>query len=745
MSGIWMMLLMSVITLFGCGDLTEDLNTKSDSKRDTTPKYSIQNKEREVTGPTTEECRWEKVTQIGEQKTTKKYSYTLKRSLKGIEEYRKDVSGFDYKHKDNNPIERGESSEVRTEDGVAKISGRTDKLSGNKENGFETDKVVMPYEFYHEKLEFNDGDVSVVFDFEEVSFSDKVTKVDPITSPVTGKEAARLSNTISTRYIGYAQDASESVILLMEKGVTITSEDFVEGSCKETPTNSKVSAYFLYRINKSDGTHEDYSVEVGDDREATVKPLWTSVETSKSQTTASVNKSQTGSSDKSTSKDGFEISWKRYSYDSKATVTLPGSTQENLLQTVEPEGWTAKFRGKTYTIPRPTYSVSNDKGSVSGGSEVNGYYVYDYANGYTYTRGNNSQTFTPKGVIKVKVETRVTDEGFVEGSCKETPTNSKVSAYFLYRINKSDGTHEDYSVEVGDDREATVKPLWTSVETSKSQTTASVNKSQTGSSDKSTSKDGFEISWKRYSYDSKATVTLPGSTQENLLQTVEPEGWTAKFRGKTYTIPRPTYSVSNDKGSVSGGSEVDGYYVYNYANGYTYTRGNNSQTFTPKGTIKVKKSDPTFFPEEWGLLKNIKQTVANNKNHNGFVYTWLLEFENDVKLPVVIAPGSINPDWHFEYAEVTTVSNYNGGTYDKATNTWICTTASDKPNQMVWSRNSKEKANKDYSVARNQNWDEGRTVDGHPSTQTSRYQLTINNGRLTAKDTYTGRDMGSWK
>ena len=559
MISAWMVLFMSVITLFGCGDLTEDLNTKSDSKRDTTPKYSIQNKEREVTGPTTEECRWEKVTQIGEQKTTKKYSYTLKRSLKGIEEYRKDVSGFDYKHKDNNPIERGESSEVRTEDGVAKISGRTDKLSGNKENGFETDKVVMPYEFYHEKLEFNDGDVSVVFDFEEVSFSDKVTKVEPITSPVTGKEAARLSNTISTRYIGYNQDASESVILLMEKGVTITSEDFVEGSCKETPTNSKVSAYFLYRINKSDGTHEDYSVEVGDDREATVKPLWTSVETSKSQTTASVNKSQTGSSDKSTTKDGFEISWKRYSYDSKAIVTLSGSTQENLLQTVEPEGWTAKFRGKTYTIPRPTYSVSNDKGSVSGGSEVDGYYVYDYANGYTYTRGNNSQTFTPKGVIK------------------------------------------------------------------------------------------------------------------------------------------------------------------------------------------VKKSDPTFFPEEWGLLKNIKQTVANNKNHNGFVYTWLLEFENDIVLPVVIASGSINPDWHFEYAEQTSVKTYNGGTYDKASNTWIATTASDKPNQMVWSRNSKEKANKDYSVARNQNWDEGRTVDGHPSTQTSRYQLTINNGRLTAKDTYTGRDMGSWK
>ena len=64
---------------------------------------------------------------------------------------------------------------------------------------------------------------------------------------------------------------------------------------------------------------------------------------------------------------------------------------------------------------------------------------------------------------------------------------------------------------------------------------------------------------------------------------------------------------------------------------------------------------------------------------------------------------------------------------------------------MVWSRYSKEKANKDYQIAASQNWDEGRLVDGHPSTQTSRYELTVVDGRLTARDTYNGNNLGSWK
>ena len=741
-----MMLLMSVMMLFGCGDLTEDLNTKSDSKRDNTPKYSVQNKEREVTGPTTEECSFEKITMVGDQKTSKKYTFTLRRSLKGIEEYRKDVSSFEYTHKDNNPVSRGESAEVRTEDN-AKVYGRTDNLGAKKVNGFESDEITTSYDFYHEKLVFNDGDVEVVFDYEDVGFTDKVTEVKQITSPVTGKEAARLNNTIATRYIGYSQDASESVVLLMEKGVTIVSEDFVTSTEKETVTDNTVTAYILYRVEKSDGTHEDYPLEFSDSRDGKEDNPWTVIQASNSQTTSYVQKSDAGSTDKSDNKDGATAKWKRYKYVLTSVTTFPdGTTKDNVVRTTEPEGWEITFRGKTHTFKRPTYSQTNTRGSVSGGSEVSGYKVYDFVDKFSYSRGSNTKNFSPKGTIKVKEEVRIISEDFVTSTEKETVTDNTVTAYILYRVEKSDGTHEDYPLEFSDSRDGKEDNPWTVIQASNSQTTSYVQKSDAGSTDKSDNKDGATAKWKRYKYVLTSVTTFPdGTTKDNVVRTTEPEGWEITFRGKTHTFKRPTYSQTNTRGSVSGGSEVSGYKVYDFVDKFSYSRGSNTKNFSPKGTIKVKKSEPTFFPEEWGTLLNAKQTVANNRNHNSFVYTWLLEFENDVVLPVVIASGSTDPDWHFEYAEKTSVKTYNGGTYDKATNTWIATTASDKPNQMVWSRNSKEKANKDYSVARNQNWDEGHTVDGHPSTQTSRYQLTVKNGILTAKDTYTGRNMGSWK
>jgi hypothetical protein len=316
-------------------------------------------------------------------------------------------------------------------------------------------------------------------------------------------------------------------------------------------------------------------------------------------------------------------------------------------------------------------------------------------------------------------------------------------------VNKSDGSHDDYSLEFSDSREASVDPAWSSDQSSNTQTTSSAQKANAGSTTKNgTDKNGATATWTRYSYTGTSVTTLAdGSKKNNVIRTVEPEGWKITFRGKTYTFSRPSYSLTNTKGSVSGGSEQNGYKVYNFVDKFYWTRGNNTKNLDAKGTIRVKvvEEEPTFFPKEWGTLLDVKQTVANNESHNSFVYTWSLRFANGYVLPVVIRSNTKDPEWNFNYVEKTTVTTYNGGTYDKGSNTWINTTAKDMPNQMTWSRQSKEKANKDYQIAKNQNWDEGHLVNGHASTQTSRYQLTVSNGRLTAKDTYTGTAMGSWK
>jgi hypothetical protein len=339
----------------------------------------------------------------------------------------------------------------------------------------------------------------------------------------------------------------------------------------------------------------------------------------------------------------------------------------------------------------------------------------------------------------------ITDEGFVATGCKETVYGNKVTAHVLYRITKSDGTHEDFEVDFSDTRTSEVDPAWSSIESNNTQSTSSASRTETGNSDQSASKNDFTAKWKRYSYDVKSVATLSGSKQNNRVKVVEPEGWEITYRGKTFKFNRPEYTVSNDNGTVTGGSEKNGYNEYNYANKFSYTRGSNNKSFTANGVIKVKSEEPIFFPKEWGALIEAKQTVANNETHNSFVYTWSLRFKNNIVLPVVIRSGEATPEWHLEYAENTTVTQYNGGTYEKGSDTWINTTASDKPNQMVWSRDSRERANKDYLIAKNQNWDEGHLIDGHSSTQTSRYLLTVSNGVLKATDTYTGKYIGEWK
>jgi hypothetical protein len=96
---------------------------------------------------------------------------------------------------------------------------------------------------------------------------------------------------------------------------------------------------------------------------------------------------------------------------------------------------------------------------------------------------------------------------------------------------------------------------------------------------------------------------------------------------------------------------------------------------------------------------------------------------------------------------VTDVTTYNGGTYQASTKTWVNTTAVDMPNQMSWSREGTQRANKSYGSASGCNWDENHTPNnGQPSVKTTRYTLTIKNGVLSAYDSYKSGNnfMGSW-
>jgi len=258
--------------------------------------------------------------------------------------------------------------------------------------------------------------------------------------------------------------------------------------------------------------------------------------------------------------------------------------------------------------------------------------------------------------------------------------------------------------------------------------------------------------------DITSRAKLNASTQTNKWTAVDPLDCSVTYKGKTFTFPKLNVSMSNSA-SISYIGKNEDYEKYKYTDKLSYSLGGNTKYSSAPGLINVvipkggggePDPDPTFFPEEWGNMEWARQTVANNERHNSWVYTWSLGFKNKKGvrrvLPVVVRVDAAQPEWNFAYVEITNVETYNGGTYQSSTGTWINTTATDQPNQMVWTRDGEIRANKNYSEAAALHWDKDRVhaKTGKPSVTTNRFAFSISKGVLSVKDTYTGVTMGRW-
>lgn len=376
--------------------------------------------------------------------------------------------------------------------------------------------------------------------------------------------------------------------------------------------------------------------------------------------------------------------------------------------------------------------------------------------GYTAKRLHNSISTSYLGyaqdasesVVLLMENAHETSQGWDKSKCTETLSDDKVTWHLEYVINNSDGSQERIKFDFSDSRILRNLGAWSSEELNNKYSTSGVDVKVTSTEPVSKSLEGAEAKWTRESRSLVSIATLNGSKQENKWSSVEPTGFSCTYRDKTFSFEANTLNVSNTDNLGNG--VVNGSYTeYPYSDVLKYVWGTNVKSSTGNGTIKVKSAAPvpeekTFFPPEWGNLLEAKQTVSNNMSHDGFVYIWSLHFEKGV-LPVVVYSGETSPYWVFKYFEYTSNTDFNSATYQEAENFWINTVASDQVSQMTWSRDGKEKANKDYNIAKSQNWDEGHVVNRHASTSTSRYDLQVSNGRLTASDTYTGTYMGSWK
>lgn len=257
-------------------------------------------------------------------------------------------------------------------------------------------------------------------------------------------------------------------------------------------------------------------------------------------------------------------------------------------------------------------------------------------------------------------------------------------------------------------------------------------------------KDGAVASWGVVTFNVQANVALHSSKQFDKWRATEGGDFKVTYRGKTLTLRGPWYKASN-KATLTDGGLIENYHHWNHSDILEWTWDNNTKYSEATGKIKVAEEPgrDRFFPDQWGDLYEAKQTVSNPSGHDGFVYVWSLHFTKGV-LPVILNSGDMKPYFRFELFEYTSVKDYNSATY-VGDAMWVNATAADHPSHMVWEREGSEYANKDYREAGRQNWDEGHKRDGHSSVFTSRYKLDVENGYLTATDTYNGNYMGNWR
>lgn len=676
----------------------------------------------------------------------------LNREIITIPEYTKEVSNFDYRHERDNSLKVGSSyTPADMKQDNCTFFERVDMFSGIATNGVEP--IETDYKYRHQAVRYKDEFVDILFDFVKPAMGEKATRVEGIVSDEAKFDMARLYNTISTSYLGYRQDAQETVKLKKPaEGIEWEGFESLEGT--RTVYNDSIAWTPRFRRDFKDGTSVRLSERLSDDRWREILSDWLSIEENESQSTTNLSLGSPSYKKMSRVIGAFLFEWERETRDAGDDAKLNGSTQQNKGRVIEPVRMKVTHieSGKSVTYTDLTYSISNTA-SVTGGAEKDGYKVYDYRDRWTYRLGDNTTYMTAPGTIKVKVapvEPQIKFKGFT--TLTITVTDSLIKRHAVHVKEWDNGKKETKTFDLITNWNAYPTTKWESIEKNNTQSTSSAVLSVTSRNTQTREVNGATFKFVRVDATASSNAKLAGSTQHNGWALYYEEGSSSiSYDGDEANFDNLVFAISNTA-SVANGTVKNGYTEYKYTDKLTTSLNGRTKYSPANGNIRVKIDDPVeppFFPEEWGEIVASKQTVANNETHDDWVYTWCLYFKNGYVLPVPVrhvADGKVgDPEWNFSWVEKTAVTTFNGGTYQSSTGTWVNTDAKDQPNQMVWVRNSVHRATKSYGDARKINWDEGRLVNSKPSVNTNRFSFTIKNGILTVIDTYKGRTMGSWK
>jgi len=324
--------------------------------------------------------------------------------ITGIDEYDLVVKSFGFVFANTDGVQYGETKLARV-DGPWTYSRRTFAY-GSLFNTPSGDKIPTKYTGFTEGVVYDDGDVKVTAPVLDITVNEGKTEVNSIAGD-DWYDKARFNNTVNADYQGYAQTASESVILLKEK-VREVFRGWDENSKRKIITlwNVLVSADYVIRDSEGNENRTNYAFNIGWLFEP--NSFWSVNSSAANYFTGNVIATVNGSQKSAKSNDNnatCRYTENNHSFD--AEVTVANGVQHDTWVAKTPNDISIERDGSVVQFGHDEYNMSEGTAKLGAAVAGNSEQVYPYTHALTFGFGGVTAEATVKGEIKVKEETPV--------------------------------------------------------------------------------------------------------------------------------------------------------------------------------------------------------------------------------------------------------------------------------------------------------------------------------------------------
>lgn len=546
-------------------------------------------------------------------------------------------------------------------------------------------------------------------DFGNIAFS--TAKANSTVSASGVEDVYNYDNTITVTFGDNVQNISAPGTITLLAGKKVTGHEFRDKSLVINNSNVTASAVFVTLYD--DGSEDTENISKEFPRTLNPYTNWSANDTNSSVLTSAASITLTGSEGKT---DG-NWSYTAEKRNITTTAQLQSSNQTNGWNAQDPNSIKYTREGITADFGTVSFSAAEAGSTVKLASETATMTTYNYTDSVTVTFGDNVQTISAPGVINVAIPKTVT--GYEITNQNMTVGKDGITTSLTFITKWSDGTTDKENVSKFFARNFRVITDWSSEEDNANQNTGSASVTLTSSEDKT---DG-DWSYAAEKRSISTTATLNGSSQNNGWESIDPNKIVFSRNGVSHDFGTLSFLANETGATVNKESEDDDATVYKYSDNISVTFGTNNFDSSAPGHITVAK--PWIPDFDHGKFISCVFTASINEARNTWVYVASVHFENGT-LPLIIRRDAASPEVNEDYFESNTDGRLNSASWIPASNKWINTIADDDSGMLRWYTTDLVSAGPmSYSTATAWGWNDGRTINGHPTVTTDKFSATI--------------------